>query len=185
MKTLHSGATMSSPVHPSHLQLDVFSVPPFTLMVTKEKFAMWERFAQSFRSWVPSDITSLQQLWQCFSVLFHESHFPSPCSRVESPMVWSTEKKSQHSPMECKWRRKSIEKISLQAHTFLSCFERVSFNFCFDLNLLLLGKLGCTLNQGEISLHQSFLTKDLCNWSLYFCLYLCHCPLLVYKYEDE
>lgn len=36
---------------------------------------------------------------------------------------------AQHSPRECKKRRKSMEKILLQAHTFLSRFERVSFNF--------------------------------------------------------
>lgn len=36
---------------------------------------------------------------------------------------------AQHSPRECKKRRKSMEKILLRAHTFLSGFERVSFNF--------------------------------------------------------
>lgn len=41
---------------------------------------------------------------------------------------WRWAQHSQHSPTECKQRRKSIEKILLQAHTFLSCFERVSFN---------------------------------------------------------
>lgn len=51
-----------------------------------------------------------------------------PAAAFKSPTLALSTAHSRRSPMERKQRRKSIEKISLQAHTFLSCFERVSFN---------------------------------------------------------
>lgn len=64
-------------------------------------------------------------LWRRFSVCIDcvISSLPPQPRRLQC-CGWA-----QHSPRECEKRRKSMEKILLQAHTFLSRFERVSFNF--------------------------------------------------------
>lgn len=70
-------------------------------------------------------VSSRSLLWRCFSVCINcaISSLPPQPQHLQC-CGWA-----QHSPRECKKRRKSMEKILLQAHTFLSRFERVSFNF--------------------------------------------------------
>ena len=65
-------------------------------------------------------------------------HFLPPLQPAEVFLRFHGAQPSQHSPREgSEGMEINRENISLQAHTFLSGFERVSFNFCFDLNLLL------------------------------------------------
>lgn len=74
--------------------------------------------------------------WQCFSVCI-DTHFLSPRSSLRVSDAGAERSTASTVPRSAKQRRKSIEKILLQAHTFLSCIERVSFNlalisiFCF------------------------------------------------------
>lgn len=79
---------------------------------------------------------SLRHVPQCeiwfFSIIITTVFFcPHRLCRFLSP--FSQPLRLQHCgwarPRERKKRRKSMEKILLQAHTFLSRFERVSFNF--------------------------------------------------------
>lgn len=87
-----------------------------------------EKFDRSFRSENAQRIQFIPDHYDCvfLSVSIVISFLPA--AAFKSPTLALSTAHSRHSPMERKQRRKSIEKISLQAHTFLSCFERVSFN---------------------------------------------------------
>lgn len=105
--------------------------------------------------------------------------FFCPCRQsfpfsLQQPQSLQCRRWAQHSPMERKQRRKSIEKILLQAHTFLSGFERVSFNLALISICCFWDGLAARWTRGGI------LSKKTFKKGLYFA-YKCKCPLQGYN----
>lgn len=100
---------------------------PHEVQREKQIKATTKKATEPLRSLPPCEIWFFSiVITTVFFCLHGLCRFLSPLPQPLRLQRWSW---AQHSPRECKKRRKSMEKILLRAHTFLSRFERVSFNF--------------------------------------------------------